>query len=248
MALNDAEVFGKNDGMNQSELALNTVQRLIEEGELKPGSMVSERDLMAITGLGRTPVREAVQRLERSYMVRVHPSKGIEIPANSVEDQLSRLEVRRAMEVLAVGLACNRATPKDIGLIRDMATRLKADFSFTDYADTVRQTHKLITDSAHNPYLEALMTPLQALSRRFWMTHINDEQAEVLRGKALHHEILMAIAERDAKRAEAASLALNDYLVEFALRIIRQNVKLGEPRFEAVPVATPGQWEGSTTA
>lgn len=85
-------------------------------------------------------------------------------------------------------MACNRAASKNIGLIREMATRLTADFSFKDYADTVRQTHKLITDSTHNPYMEALMMPLQALSRRFWMTHINDEKAEVLRGKALHQD------------------------------------------------------------
>jgi len=209
--------------MVQSEVALSTLQRLIEEGQIKPGSMISERGLMEITGLGRTPVREAVQRLERNYMVRVHPSKGIEIPANSVEDQLSRLEVRRATEVLAVGLACKRATTKDLDLIRTMRTALTGEFSFSDYAETVRQTHKLIIDSAHNPYLEALMTPLQALSRRFWLTHVRDADVEIPRGKALHSEILAGISERNIARAEAASLALNDYLVNFALSTIDQN-------------------------
>jgi DNA-binding GntR family transcriptional regulator len=216
--------------MVQSEVALSTLQRLIEEGQIKPGSMISERGLMEITGLGRTPVREAVQRLERNYMVRVHPSKGIEIPANSVEDQLSRLEVRRATEVLAVGVACKRATAKDLDLTRAMRTALTGEFSFSDYAETVRQTHKLIIDSAHNPYLEALMTPLQALSRRFWLTHVRVEKAEVARGKALHSEILAGISERDVARAEAASLALNDYLVDFALSTIGGNVGAREPR------------------
>lgn len=210
--------------MIQSEHAFDTLQRLIEEGSLKPGSMISERGLMELTGLGRTPVREAVQRLERNYMLRVHPSRGIEIPANSVEDQLSRLEVRRAMEVLSVKLACKRATSKDIERIQAMATALTANFSFNAYAETVRQTHKLIIDSAHNPYLEALMKPLQALSRRFWMTHIRDEEAEIRRGKALHREILMAISERKARRAEAASIALNDYLTAFALGTINERV------------------------
>ncbi len=202
--------------MVQSEVALSTLQRLIEEGQIKPGSMISERGLMEITGLGRTPVREAVQRLERNYMVRVHPSKGIEIPANSVEDQLSRLEVRRA-------------TAKDLDLIRAMRTALTGEFSFSDYAETVRQTHKLIIDSAHNPYLEALMTPLQALSRRFWLTHVCNEDVEIPRGKALHSEILAGISERNIARAEAASLALNDYLVNFALSTIDQNRSIPAP-------------------
>lgn len=217
--------------MIQSDIALHTLQRLIEEGQLKPGSMISERGLMAITGLGRTPVREAIQRLERNYMVRIHPSKGIEIPANSVEDQLSRLEVRRAMEVLAVGLACKRATSKDLELIGAMAIALEGDFSFSEYSESIRQTHKLIIDSAHNPYLEALMRPLQALSRRFWMTNVRDEDAEVSRGKVLHREILLSIQERNTRRAEVASLALNDYLIEFALRTINENARLREGSF-----------------
>lgn len=183
---------------------------------------------MEITGLGRTPVREAVQRLERNYMVRVHPSKGIEIPANSVEDQLSRLEVRRAIEVLAVKLACRRATSKDIELIQKMALALLEDFSFDAYAETIRQTHALIIDSAHNPYLEASMKPLQSLSRRFWITHIRDEKTEVERGKTLHREILTAISERNAARAEMASIALNDYLVTFALSTIINNRGIGD--------------------
>ena len=214
--------------MSQSERALTTLQRLIEEGELRSGTMISERDLMALTGLGRTPVREAVQRLERGHMVRVHPSKGIEIPADSVEDQLSRLEVRRAMELLAVGLACARATAGDLARVREMAARLDGDFGLHDYGETVRRTHGLITDCAHNPYIGALMAPLQSLSRRFWMTHIRDEAAEIRRGKALHREMLLAIADRDAGRAESASLALNDYLVAFAVGIIDQRLGKGE--------------------
>ena len=215
--------------MSQSERARVMLQRMIEEGDLRPGSMISERELMAITGLGRTPVREAVQRLERGYMVRVHPSKGIEIPADPVEDQLSRLEVRRAMEALAVGLACARATPADLARARAMIARLDGDFSFQEYGETVRQTHGIITDCARNPYLGTLMAPLQALSRRFWITHIRDEAAEIGRGKALHRAILKAISDRDAPGAEAASRALNDYLVAFAAAVIGQRIGAADP-------------------
>jgi DNA-binding GntR family transcriptional regulator len=95
---------------------------------------------------------------------------------------------------------------------------------FKAYAETVRQTHTLIIDSTHNPYLEALMKPLQALSRRFWITHVRDEEADVARGKALHSEILAAILERNVGRAEMASVALNDYLVGFALNTINEKV------------------------
>ena len=88
---------------NQSDQAVEQLQRMIEHGELRPGSMVSERGLMELTGLGRTPVREAIQRLAMTRMLHVHPSKGIEVPAVSVEDQLNGLEVRRTLESLVDG-------------------------------------------------------------------------------------------------------------------------------------------------
>jgi DNA-binding GntR family transcriptional regulator len=206
--------------MNQSEQAVGVIERLIEQGDLKPGSMVSERGLMDLTGLGRTPVREAIQRLALNHMLRIHPNKGIEIPAISVEDQLSGLEVRRAVEVLAVELACNRATEKDIGAIAALKTTMAGDFALHEYSETIRQTHALIIQAAHNPYLEALMVPLQTLSRRFWIMHVRDEQAEIAHGKRLHQDILQAILARDTARAGAASLALNAYLVEFALSVV----------------------------
>ena len=207
-------------GMNQSEQAVGVIERLIEQGDLKPGSMVSERGLMDLTGLGRTPVREAIQRLALNHMLRIHPNKGIEIPAISVEDQLSGLEVRRAVEVLAVELACSRATEKDIAAIAALKSTLVGDFGLHEYSDTIRQTHALIIQAAHNPYLEALMVPLQTLSRRFWIMHVRDERAEITHGKRLHQDILQAILARDTQQAGAASLALNAYLVDFALSVV----------------------------
>lgn len=206
--------------VNQSEQAVAALQRLIEQGELKPGSMVSERDLMEVTSLGRTPVREAIQRLALNHMLRIHPNKGIEIPPITVEDQLSALEVRRAMEVLAIGLACRSATEKDMDAIATLKATLAGDFDLHRYSETVRQTHALIIQAAHNPYLGALMVPLQTLSRRFWIMHVRDEQAEIALGKRLHQDILQALLLRDSDQAGAASIALNSYLVEFTLSVV----------------------------
>ncbi|MBR1220585.1 GntR family transcriptional regulator [Bradyrhizobium sp. U87765 SZCCT0131] len=207
-------------GMNKSEQALSVLQGVIERGELTPGAMVSESQLMEMTGLGRTPVREAIQRLALSYMVRIHPNKGIEIPAISVEDQLSGLEVRRAVEVLAVGLACERGAAAELDAMRKLAGQLTGDFTLRRYTETVRETHRLIIEAAHNPYLGVLMTPLQALSRRFWIMHVRDEQREIRHGGRLHADMLNAIADRKVERASAASLALNDYLVQFTLAVV----------------------------
>ncbi|MDQ1850642.1 GntR family transcriptional regulator [Gemmobacter fulvus] len=210
---------------SQSDQAVALLQDMIERGELKPGSMVSERGLVEVTGLGRTPVREALQRLALTRMLRIHASKGIEIPAVSVEDQLNGLEVRRVMERLSVLLACQRATSKDIGELAQLRATLADAFDLRGYAETVRQTHVVIIRATGNPYLEAALTPLQSLSRRFWFLHVQDETKEITAGKALHTAILSGVMERDADAACAASLALNDYLVRFALATVSERAR-----------------------
>ena len=209
---------------SQSDQAVEVLQGLIERGELKPGSMVSERTLMELVGLGRTPVREAIQRLALNRMLRIHPNRGIEVPPISVEDQLSGLEVRRATELLAVTLACERATATDIKDIHALADALDGDFTLERYTETIRLTHTLIIRSAGNPFLQDLMSPLQARSRRFWLMHLQDSVEEVNIGKHLHQRILRAICARDAKEAGTASLDLNDYLVKFSMSVISQRV------------------------
>lgn len=206
--------------MNKTAQAVAMLQGMIERGELAPGAMVSERTIVELIGLGRTPIREAIQRLAPSYMIRVHASRGIEIPAITVEDQLSRLEVRRAVEVLAVDLASKRASKTQREAMQSLASRLEGQFTLQEYTDTIRETHALILDAAGNRYLGSLMLPLQGLSRRFWIVHAREENNDILRGRDLHRAILTAISERDAEAATAASRALNDYLVEFALAVV----------------------------
>jgi DNA-binding GntR family transcriptional regulator len=195
---------------------------MIVSQEIPPGSLASESLLMEKTGLGRTPVREALQQLARNRMVQIHPNKGVLIPPASVEAQLRLLELRRVLEVLAVRLACQRATETIRTRMADMLAVLGEDaFTLEEYAETIKDTHDLIVAAAANDYLADAMAPLQGLSRRFWFTHVVDTQTEITAGSKLHTKILQAILDRDPDAAETASLALNDYLVDFAYAALR---------------------------
>lgn len=197
--------------------AYRDIERMVVFGEIEPGSLVSESFLMEETGLGRTPVREALQRLSRNRMVEIHPNKGVLIPSTSVEAQLRMLELRRVLESLAVRLACERAVREDRDGMEAMVERLeKGGFDLKGYAETVRGTHDLIVRGAHNEYLADAMAPLQGLSRRFWFTHVTDVDTEIKAGANLHVAILKSILARDADAAEEAALELNDYLVDFS--------------------------------
>lgn len=197
--------------------AYRSIEHMIVFQELTPGELVSESFLMERTGLGRTPVREALQQLSRNRMVEIHPNKGVLIPPTSVEAELRMLELRRALEVLAVELACRNAQRPDRVEMTVMLDRLvEGGFTLRTYADTVKGTHDLIVASAHNEYLADAMAPLQGLSRRFWLNHVVDEETEIKAGSSLHTAILRAILDRDEEAATAASYELNDYLVEFS--------------------------------
>lgn len=177
---------------------------------------------MERTGLGRTPVREALQQLARNRMVEIHANKGVLIPPASVEAQLRMLELRRVLESLAVRLACQRATEDDQAAIKSMVEVLeRGGLALREYAETVKGTHELVATSSHNEYLAASLAPLQGLSRRFWFAHVVDVDAEIKRGSILHTTILRSILDRDADASEAASRELNDYLVEFSYATLR---------------------------
>lgn len=204
--------------------AYHMIEALIVSEELTPGTLVSEAVVMEKTGLGRTPIREALQQLARNRMVEIHPNRGVLIPPASVEAQLRMLEVRRILEALAVRLACQNASAVDRAQMEDMMSRLSSGElpPLDEYAETLKDTQQMLATACHNEYLADAMAPLQGLSRRFWLARVRGEPDEIRRGSAHNLAILRAILARDPNAAEQASLSLNDYLVEFAYRTIRR--------------------------
>jgi DNA-binding GntR family transcriptional regulator len=209
--------------LNKADEAYRRIEELITFQELSPGQLVSEAMLAEISEVGRTPVREALQRLAREGMVEIHPSRGILVAPLSVESQLHLLEIRRSLEELAVRLAARRSGPALRQEMLALADALEA-FSGDDYrpfGPLLKRSHGLIAAGAQNPYLPVAMAPLQGLSRRFWFANLRDVAGDLREGADKHIAILRAIHARDAEAAAQASLALNDYLVEFAHRTLR---------------------------
>jgi DNA-binding GntR family transcriptional regulator len=211
--------------INKADQAYDKLERMITFQELEPGSMVSEGTLMELTGLGRSPVRDALQRLAWERMVEIHPRRGVIIPPISVEVQLKLLELRRSVEELAVRMASHRATQGQREAMLQLADELEGVGDTDDlraYGQLLKRIHQLIVSAAQNEYLQLAMAPLQGLSRRFWFANLKDRAAELRAASQLHAATLRAIGGGNEQAAAAASLALNDYLSEFAYRTLRR--------------------------
>jgi DNA-binding GntR family transcriptional regulator len=201
---------------NKADQAFLQIERLIVLQELPPGALVSEKQLMELTGLGRTPVREALQRLARERLVEIHANRGVLVPMASIEAQLKLLELRRTLEPFAVRLAAQRANAHQRRTAATLAEKvLDATKSVDDFATFLRDAHALVVSATQNEFIEVAMAPLQGLSRRFWFGNLTDPHQDLAQAGTLHNAILASIAAGDADAAETASLALSDYLFAF---------------------------------
>jgi len=210
---------------NKSDVAYDLLEQLITFRELEPGTMVSESQLMKQTELGRTPIREALQKLAAEKMVEIHPRKGILIPLMSVEVQLKLLEVRRTLEEQAVRFAAHRSSVTQKEAMLQLAEQLLDETLYGNpkrYGETLKKVHRAVADSTQNEYLTMAILPLQGLSRRFWFAHIQSFSREFGIAGKLHAATLKAICHGDESKAAEASLAVNDYLTEFAYHTIRR--------------------------
>jgi len=200
-----------------TEQAYRVVEEQIVTLQLKPGGILSEQSLSATTKFGRTPIREALQRLAREGLITILPRKGILVSDINPRNQLLLLEVRRELERLLSRTGAERATPvqrtgfQDIARGMDRAAKHKDDIAFMRLD---RELNALVIEAAHNDYAARSMRLLQGLSRRFWYMHYR-EAADLPLCARLHANQARAIAKGDADAAARASDKLMDYVERF---------------------------------
>lgn len=185
--------------------------------ELPPGSAVSEAMLSERLGIGRTPIREALQRLARERLVQILPRRGVIVSDINVKAQLRLLEVRREVERLVARSAARRATAEErsrfAALARgfEQAARTGDDVAFLRID---REFNELCVEAARNEFAANAMQLMASLSRRFWYLHYK-QAADLPETARLHANIALAIARADPEAAAAASDALLDTIEAF---------------------------------
>jgi DNA-binding GntR family transcriptional regulator len=189
-----------------SDEAYLRIRDLIVSLELRPGSIVNERELMERLGLGRTPVREALRTLAQERLVEVYPRRGIFVAPVDAKDLASLSEVRAALESQAAALAADRASPEERAqtdeLIADLG-RVAGEPDERRLIELDQRIHRHVYRAAHNPHLEATLNEYYVLTLRIWFLAL-DRVARLDDAVREHRELLEAIRDRDAQRAEDA--------------------------------------------
>ena len=200
-----------------TDRAYSDLEELIVTLQLAPGSAVSEAELSQRLGIGRTPIREALQRLAREHMVTILPRRGIIVAEINVKSQLRLLEVRREVERLVARSAARRATVAERARFNDIAFAFEESARGNDEVTFIRidrEYNELSVAAAHNEFAAGAMGLMHSLSRRFWYLHYKQTADMPLTAK-LHADIARAIAAGDPAAAAAASDALLDSIEAF---------------------------------
>jgi DNA-binding GntR family transcriptional regulator len=200
-----------------TERAYRALEEQIVTLRLKPSQVLSEQMLSATLDIGRTPIREALQRLAREGLVAILPRKGILVSDINPRNQLLVLEVRRELERLLSRAGAERATKEQraellqVAQGMDRAAKANDDIAFMRLD---RELNRMMIGAAHNDYAARSMKLLQGLSRRFWYMHYR-EAADLPLCARLHANQARAIAQGNAEAAARASDKLMDYVENF---------------------------------
>lgn len=200
-----------------TDLAYTRLEEMIATLLLAPGEFLSEQALADAVGLGRTPIREALQRLAREGLVTILPRRGVLVTPVDGREQLLVLEVRRELERLISRSAAERATAEQrasFAAIADGMDRAGKGPDPLEFMRLDRELNLLMLDAAHNAFAARAMQLFAGLSRRYWFQHHRDAGDLPLCAR-LHAAQARAIAAGNPDAAAAASDALMDYVAAF---------------------------------
>ena len=181
-------------GGSLAERAHDLLETQIITLQLTPGTLLTEKDLAGITGIGRTPVREAVQRLAAEGLLQVLPRKGLMVTALRRTNLVNILEARKVLERLLVVKASERATPDQRRSLQIMADHIVA--AGDDMAGFLRldmRLDELLAAACHNPSLVQALAPMHSQCRRLWYMYRGE--TDQLQAVRLHAALARMVAE-----------------------------------------------------
>lgn len=202
--------------------AYRVLERMIVTLELAPGSVATEGALVERVGLGRTPVREAIQRLAWEGLIEVRPRAGVGIAPLHAGDWVKVIDARRGAEMVLARSAARFLTFEAAEMLQQAALSMQKAVitgNVVAFLEADKSLDAAMARAADNPYAAQLVEPLQTHSRRFWFRYQSDTG---LADAAEHHlAIIKAVTRGDPEGAEAATGQLMNLLRANAEAVMR---------------------------
>jgi DNA-binding GntR family transcriptional regulator len=213
------------------EIVYEELKRQILVGEIAPGTRMMEVELADIMGVSRTPIREAIRKLEKEGLVSIEPRRGAYASEISIKDMLDVLEVRQDLEGMAAAMAAEKVTEEE------KIAFIKAN---DDYKEAVRNGntedmircdeyfHQLIVNYSGNKTLNQLLSQVQELALRFRYIYY-DNFSSYKNMPMEHEEIEEAILSGDTQRARIVAedhiLRLKKFIMDQGEMLFRNEEK-----------------------
>ena len=207
--------------LRAADIAYDTIESMIVTLQLKPGAPIVEAELMALTGLGRTPLREALMRMSSNGLIVQLPRRGLIVSDIEAAEHLTLIETRRVLERLIAASAARRATPQQRKEILSYAKKMLAAAKRNDlqaYMQADQALDHVSHAACRNPSAVSAVIPLVIKCRRFWYAFRHEGDIE--QGAKCHMLLAAAIAAADPDAAILGAEALMDYLELFARKVI----------------------------
>lgn len=189
------------------DVVFNTLRQAILTGELKPGERLMEIHLANRLGVSRTPIREAIRKLELEGLVTMMPRRGAEVAQITEKSMNDVLEVRRAMDALCAELACERITEEELEQLAEACEEFEKATATGDVkliAQTDVALHDIIMQATGNKRLVQLINNLSEQMYRYRFEYIKDfSQHERLVEE--HRDIYESLLHRDKEKASQAA-------------------------------------------
>lgn len=211
-----------NEYLPLRDVVFNTLRQAILRGELKPGERLMEIQLANKLGVSRTPIREALRKLELEGLVNMVPRKGAEVADITEKSLRDVLEVRKALEELSVQLACEKITEEEIEELKRVAERFKDtlnDQDVTKIAEADVAFHDVIYTATDNQKLILLLNNLREQMYRYRVEYLKKEEAypQLI---AEHEELIDNISKRNKEEATCIMCEHIDNQVATVINVI----------------------------
>jgi len=192
-------------GRSRSEFVYEALRTAIREGRFGRGERIREEGIARSLGVSRTPVREALQRLQERGMLQMAPGRGLVTVELSRQQTMELYAVRETLEGLAARFAAQHAVEIEISLLHRLLDDFQAAGEDAELLARInRQLHQAIYDAAHNRYLLQMLNELhEFLALLGGTTFVLDERRR--QANLEHRKLVAAIEARDPARAEEAA-------------------------------------------